>query len=144
MLDDMRMRKLGGKTQTAYVRAFYPLVAFLQRLPDTASAEDLQRFLLDMVDGGTSPITVNATITGLKFFFDVSRRETCLRSLRKRRILPALLRGNWRRVPRWSYSQVRQTASAAWKVLYPIAGDYYTPAFRVGTCRQLRISEDRR
>ena len=72
MLDDMRMRKLAGKTQAAYVRALYRLVAFLQRSPDTASAEDLRRFQLDMVDGGASPITVNATITGLKFFFDVT------------------------------------------------------------------------
>ena len=55
MLDDMRMRKLGGKTQAAYVRAVYRLAAFLQRSPDTASAEDLRRFQLDMVDGGTSP-----------------------------------------------------------------------------------------
>jgi integrase/recombinase XerD len=72
MLDDMRMRKLAGKTQAAYVRALYRLVAFLERSPDTASAEDLRRFQLDMVDGGASPITVNATITGLKFFFDVT------------------------------------------------------------------------
>jgi integrase/recombinase XerD len=72
MLDDMRMRKLSGKTQAAYVRALYRLVAFLQRAPDTASAEDLRRFQLDMVDGGASPITVNATITGLKFFFDIT------------------------------------------------------------------------
>ena len=39
MLDDMRMRKLGGKTQAAYIRAVYRLAAFLQRSPDTASAE---------------------------------------------------------------------------------------------------------
>lgn len=41
-------------------------------LPDTASAEDLRRFLLYLVDQGTSPITLNATLTGLKFFFDVT------------------------------------------------------------------------
>jgi len=64
MLDDMRMRKLAGKTQAAYVRALYRLVAFLQRSPDTASAEDLRRFQLDMVDGGASPITVNANRCG--------------------------------------------------------------------------------
>ena len=37
-----------------------------------ATIEDLRRFRLDMVDRGTSPITLNATITGLKFFFDVT------------------------------------------------------------------------
>jgi integrase/recombinase XerD len=72
MLDDMRLRKLGGKTQAAYVRAVYRLAAFLQRSPDTASAEDLRRFQLDMVDHGTSPITINATITGLRFFFEIT------------------------------------------------------------------------
>ncbi|MDM0106526.1 site-specific integrase [Variovorax sp. J22R24] len=72
MLDDMRMRKLGPKTQAAYVRAVRYLAGFLQRAPDTATAEDLRRFQLHMVDRGVSPITLNATITGLKFFFDVT------------------------------------------------------------------------
>jgi hypothetical protein len=34
--------------------------------------EDLRRFQLHMVNQGVSPITLNATITGLKFFFDVT------------------------------------------------------------------------
>lgn len=72
MLDDMRMRKLGAKTQTGYLRAVRQLAAFLKRPPDTASVEDLRRFQLHLVDRGTSPITLNATITGLKFFFDVT------------------------------------------------------------------------
>jgi hypothetical protein len=42
------MRKLEPKTRTAY------------------------RFQLYLVDQGTSPITINATIVGLKFFFDVT------------------------------------------------------------------------
>ena len=48
------------------------LAAFLRRSPDTATVEDLRRFQLHLVDRGTSPITLNATITGLKFFFDVT------------------------------------------------------------------------
>jgi integrase/recombinase XerD len=72
MLDDMRMRKLGDKTQTAYVRAVRHLAAYLHRSPDTASVEELRGFQLHMVDLGTSPMTLNATITGLKFFFDVT------------------------------------------------------------------------
>jgi len=72
MLEDMRMRKLGPKTQAAYIRAVRYLAGFLQRSPDTATAEDLRRFQLHMVDRGVSPITLNATITGLKFFFDVT------------------------------------------------------------------------
>ena len=72
MLDDMRMRKLCEKTQTGYIRAVRQLAAFLERAPDTATVEDLRRFQLHLVDRGSSPITLNATITGLKFFFDVT------------------------------------------------------------------------
>jgi integrase/recombinase XerD len=72
MLDDMRMRKLSDKTQIAYIRAVRRLTCFLGRSPDTATAEDLRHFQLYLVDQGASPITLNATITGLKFFFDVT------------------------------------------------------------------------
>lgn len=70
MLDDMR--KLEPKTQAGYLRAVRHLAAFLKGSPDTATVEDLRRFQLHMVDRGTSPITLNATITGLKFFFDIT------------------------------------------------------------------------
>ena len=69
MLEDMHMRKLEPKTQTSYIRAVRKLTVFLGRAPDTATAEDLRRFQLHLVDQGSSPITLNATITGLKFFF---------------------------------------------------------------------------
>ena len=72
MLDDMRMRKLRPKTQTDYIRAVRYFTAFVQRSPATATAEDLRRFQLHLVDRGISPITLNATITGLKFFFEVT------------------------------------------------------------------------
>jgi site-specific recombinase XerD len=72
MLQDMHMRKLEPKTQTGYIRAVRKLAGFLKRSPDTASAEDLRRFQLHLVDQGSSPITLNAIITGLKFFFDVT------------------------------------------------------------------------
>ena len=72
MLDDMRMRKLEPKTRAGYIRAVRSLTVFLGRSPDTATVEDLRRFQLHMVDRGSSPITLNATITGLKFFFGVT------------------------------------------------------------------------
>lgn len=72
MVEDMRMRKLELKTRTAYIRAVTKLAAFLKRSPDTATVEDLRRFQLYLVDHGASPITINATITGLKFFFDIT------------------------------------------------------------------------
>jgi site-specific recombinase XerD len=72
MLEDMHLRKLEPKTQTSYIRAVRKLTIFLERSPDTATSEDLRRFQLYLVDQGTSPITLNATITGLKFFFHVT------------------------------------------------------------------------
>jgi site-specific recombinase XerD len=72
MIDDMRMRKLELKTRTAYLRAVMKLAVFLKRSPNTATVEDLRRFQLYLVDQGTSPITINATISGLKFFFGIT------------------------------------------------------------------------
>ena len=72
MLDDMRMRKLSPKTQSAYLRAVVQFARFLARSPDTAGAEDLRRYQLHLVDHGVSPISVNAAITGLKFFFEIT------------------------------------------------------------------------
>lgn len=71
MIEDMRMRKLAPQTQTAYIRAVRKFARYLNRAPDTATAEDLRNFQLYLVDHGASPITLNATITGLKFFFGV-------------------------------------------------------------------------
>ncbi|HEY6622110.1 MAG TPA: phage integrase N-terminal SAM-like domain-containing protein [Steroidobacteraceae bacterium] len=64
MLEDMRLRKLAPGTQTGYVRAVRKLAGYLRRPPDTATVEDLRNFQLHLVDQGTSPITLNATITG--------------------------------------------------------------------------------
>jgi integrase/recombinase XerD len=95
MIDDMRMRKLEDKTQEAYIRAVRKLAAFLRRSPDAATVEDLRRFQLHLVDQGTSPITLNATLTGLKFFFDVTldRSELMakMQPVRVPRTLPVIL-----------------------------------------------------
>jgi len=72
MIEDMRMRKLSPKTQSHYLRAVRRFAGFLGRSPDTASVEELRRYQLHLVDQGTSPISLNAAITGLKFFFDVT------------------------------------------------------------------------
>ena len=90
MLDDMRMRKLEPKTQAGYLRAVRHLAVFLKASPDTATVEDLRRFQLHRVDRGTSPITLNATITGLKFF---------------------AVRQN-RKLPKWSATWARTSATS--------------------------------
>ncbi len=49
MLEDMRMRKLSPKTQSAYIRAVRNLARFLGRSPDTATPDDLRRYQLHLV-----------------------------------------------------------------------------------------------
>lgn len=72
MIDDMRMRKLADKTQSHYLRAVRQFAVFLRRAPDTATVEELRRYQLHLVDHGTSPVSLNAAITGLKFFFEIT------------------------------------------------------------------------
>ena len=95
MIEDMRLRKLAAKTQSGYIRAVRHFAGWLGRSPDTASAEDLRRYQLQLVDRGISPITLNATITGLKFFFEVtlSRPELMakMRPVRVAQTLPVIL-----------------------------------------------------
>jgi site-specific recombinase XerD len=68
----MRMRKLSPKTQSSYIRVVKRFAKFLGRSPDTANAEDLRRYQLHLVDQGISSISLNATITGLKFLFEAT------------------------------------------------------------------------
>ncbi len=95
MLDDMRMRKLAPKTQSHYLRAVRQFVGFLGRPPDTATVEDLRRYQLHLVDHGISPVSLNAAITGLKFFFDVTLDHADLMAkmqpVRIPRTLPVIL-----------------------------------------------------
>ena len=72
MIEDMRLRQLNPKTQSAYLRSVSNFARYLGRAPDTATVEDLRNYQLYLVDHGTSPISLNAAITGLKFFFDVT------------------------------------------------------------------------
>ena len=65
MIEDMCMRRLSPKTQTQYIRAVKRLARFLGRSPDAVSGDDLRRFQLHLVQVGTSPITINATIIGV-------------------------------------------------------------------------------
>ena len=69
MIDDMMMRKLSPKTQYQYIRSVKSLTRYLGRSPDTATAEDLRKYQLHLVGDGVSRITLNANLTGLKFFF---------------------------------------------------------------------------
>lgn len=72
MIDDMTLRKLSPKTQIAYIRAVKNFTRFFGQSPDTATAEDLRCYQLHLVQQGTSSGMLNATLTGLRFFFEVT------------------------------------------------------------------------
>ena len=95
MLDDMTLRKLKVKTQAAYIRAVKNFTRFFGRSPELASAEDLRSYQLHLVEQGVSSTTLNATITGLKFFFGVTLdRPSALKKMspvRKEQKLPRVL-----------------------------------------------------
>ncbi|MGF6601127.1 site-specific recombinase XerD [Paraburkholderia sp. GAS448] len=95
MIDDMHMRQLSPKTQATYLRIVREFARFLGRSPGTATVEDLRRYQLHLVDHGTSPVSLNAAITGLKFFFEITldRPELMVRMqpVRVPRTLPVVL-----------------------------------------------------
>ena len=78
MINDMSVRKFTSDTQREYIRAVKKLAAYLKRSPDTATAEDLRAFQLQLTQDGVQPPTINATVTALRFFFKVTldRPET--------------------------------------------------------------------
>ncbi|MDR6208195.1 site-specific recombinase XerD [Paraburkholderia graminis] len=78
MMDDMRMRRLAQTTQANYLRVVREFTVFLGRSPDTATVEDLRRYQLYLVDRGVSPVSLNAAITGLKFFFGTTLAKEAL------------------------------------------------------------------
>ena len=95
MLDDLRMRKLKPKTQSAYLRAVERLTRYLKRSPDTATAEDLRDFQLHLVDTGMTATSLNNLITALKFFFGTTLGTpqvlALMSPLREPERLPAVL-----------------------------------------------------
>ena len=72
MIEDMSMRKLKPKTQSGYIRWVKRLGEFLGRSPATATAEDLRRFQLQVVQSGVGCGSVNSAVAALQFFFGVT------------------------------------------------------------------------
>jgi site-specific recombinase XerD len=75
MIEDMTARKLSPATQKGHLRGCRRFAAFLQRSPDTATAEDIRRFQLHLAESAMSICNRNRTMTGLRFLFRVSLRR---------------------------------------------------------------------
>ena len=95
MLDDMAMRGLHEDTQRNYIMSVRNFAAFLGRSPETATPEDVRRFQIHQAGSGVQPPTINNTVSGLRFLFnitldrpDLSRRLVLARYSQK---LPTVL-----------------------------------------------------
>lgn len=95
MIEDMTMRKLGFKTQSTYIRAVKKLATHLGHSPAKANAEQLRGFQLAMTEAGVSSGNINATITGLHFFYRYTMQRSdlsrVLRTVKVARKIPDIL-----------------------------------------------------
>src|SRR5712672_1275328 len=72
MIEDMAIRKLAPKTQHDYVQRVKDFAAFLGRSPATAKSEEVRGFRLHLASGGAGTPKINATVSALRFFFNVT------------------------------------------------------------------------
>jgi len=72
MIEDMTIRGIGEKAQSAHIRGVKHLASFLGRTPDTATADDLRAYQLEMTEKNVSAATFNSRIVALRFFFGVT------------------------------------------------------------------------
>ena len=75
MIEDMIARKLGSSTQRGHIHSCRRFAAFLGRSPDTATADDVRRFQLHLVESGLSICNRNRIMTGVRFLFRVTLRR---------------------------------------------------------------------
>src|SRR4030088_477884 len=80
MIEDMNARKLGAHSQKSHIDSCKRFAAFLKRSPDTATADDIRRFQLHLVESGISICNRNRIMTGVRFLFRVTLRRHDLAS----------------------------------------------------------------
>ena len=72
MIEDMTIRKFAPKTQHDYLQRVKNFAAYLGRSPDTASAEDVRRYQLQLAASRAGISTLNQTVSTLRFLFKVT------------------------------------------------------------------------
>jgi integrase/recombinase XerD len=75
MIDDMTARQMGPKTQQDYIRSCKRFTIFLGRSPETATADDIRRFQLELAESALSICNRNGILSGVKFLFRVTLRR---------------------------------------------------------------------
>lgn len=73
MINNMKVRGFAPNTQEAYLSAVAGLAKFFNRSPDTLNEEDVQRYLLHLMeDRKFSWSTCNVVVSALRFFYDLT------------------------------------------------------------------------
>src|ERR1700746_3897907 len=74
MIEDMAARKLNPHTQRSHIYSCRRFAAWLKRSPDTATADEVRRFQLYLIET-TSICNRNRIMTGVRFLFRVTLRR---------------------------------------------------------------------
>ena len=75
MIEDMAARKLNPHTQRSHIYSCKRFTAWLKRSPDTATADEVRRFQLHLVEDDASICNRNRIMTGVRFLFRVTLRR---------------------------------------------------------------------
>ena len=75
MIEDMAARKLNPHTQRSHISSCKRFTTWLKRSPDTATADEVRRFQLHLVEGDASICNRNRIMTGVCFLFRVTLRR---------------------------------------------------------------------
>ena len=75
MIEDMAARKLNPHTQRGHIYSCKRFAAWLKRSPDTATADEVRRFQLHLIESGSSICNRNRIMTGVRFLFRVTLRR---------------------------------------------------------------------
>ena len=76
MIDDIRARKLGRHSLRSHIHSCKRFAAFLKRSPETATADDVRRFQLTLIEEeGLTICNRNRVMTGVKFLLRVTMRR---------------------------------------------------------------------
>ena len=75
MIEDMIARKLTPHTQRSHLSSCIRFGVFLGRSPHTATADDIRRFQLHLIETGASIANRNRIMTGVRFLLRVTLRR---------------------------------------------------------------------
>jgi site-specific recombinase XerD len=135
MIEDMNMRKFKDSTQRDYIRAVKKLADFINKPLTSATKKDMRAFQLHLIDKGASAVTINSTISGIRFLFQITLddREVTrpLIQLPQPRKLPIVLTAD-------EVARLIEVAKPKYKAAFSVA---YGAGLRISEVASLKTSD---